>query len=101
MYRVNSNFVNDAKMASLMQILEALEMSEGAQSSTPKPAKPVASPVCVFSDSHDHLVEQCPELLAIKVEQENVLNTFHKPNPNNNPFSEMYNLRWWNHPNLS
>jgi len=41
-----------------------------------------------------------PGLQIIKAEQANILNT-RKPNPNNNPFSEMYNPDWQNYPNLS
>ena len=59
------------------------------------------SAVCVLCGSQDHLIEQCPGLPIIKAEQANLLNTFHKHNPNNNPFSEMYNSGWRNHPNLS
>ena len=81
--------------------LEALELSKVAQSSASEPSKPVVSPICVLCDSHDHLVEQCPRLPIIKAEQANVLNTFRKPNPNNNPFSETYNPGWQIHPNLS
>jgi len=89
MHRVNPNFENDAKMASVAQRLEALEMSKEAQSSAPESFKPVVSPIWVLCDSYNHLVEQYhPGLLVIKAKQENVLNTFRKPNPNNNPFSE-------------
>jgi len=91
MHRVNSNFENDARMAALVRRFEVLEMSKGAQSSAPEPSKPVMSLVCVLCDSLDHLVEQCLGLLVIKAEQVNILSTFHKPNPNNNPFSETYN----------
>ena len=100
-HKVNPNFESDAKLTSVVRRLEALELSKGAQSSAPEPSKPVVSPVCVLCDSQDHLVEQCPGLPIIKVEQANVLNTFRKPNPNNNPFSETYNPGWRNHPNLS
>ena len=98
MHRVNPNFETDTKMTSVMRRLEALEMSSGAQSSAPKPSKPVVSPVYVLCDSQDHLVEQYPGLPFIKAEYANVLNTFRKPNPNNNPFSETYNPGWRNHP---
>ena len=101
MHRVNPNFENDAKMASIVQILEALEISKEAQSSAFETSKPVVSPVCVLCDSQDHLVEQCHELPVIKTEQANILNTFCKPNPNNNPFSETYNSGWQSHPNIS
>ena len=82
-------------MTSAVRRLEALEMSKGVQFLTSEPSKPV------LCDSQDHLVEQCPGLPIIKAEQANVLNTFRKPNPNNNPFSETYNPGWRNHPNLS
>ena len=52
MHRVNSNFENNAKMASVVRRL--------AQSSAPELSKPVVSLVCVLCDSQDHLVEQCP-----------------------------------------
>ena len=91
MHIVNSNFENDTKLASVVRILEALEMSKGGQSSTPEPSKYVVSPVSVLYNSQDHLVEQCLGLPIIKAEQANVLNTFYMPNPNNNPFSETYN----------
>jgi len=84
-----------------MKRLEDLEMIKGAQSSAPELFKLVVSPVCVLCDSQDHLIEQCPGLPIIKADQANVLNTFRKPNPNNNPFSETYNPGWQNHPNLS
>jgi len=89
MHRVNPNFENDAKMASVVQRLEALEISKGAQSSASKQSKPVVSLVYILCNSQDHLVEQFPGLLFIKTEQANILNTFCKPNPSNNPFSEI------------
>ena len=101
MNRANPDFENDAKMASVMRRFEALEMSKGAQALGFEPSKPVVSPVCVLCDNQGHLVEQCPGLLVIKVEQTNVLNIFCKLNPNNNPFSETYNSRWRSHPNVS
>jgi len=90
MHRVNPNFKTDAKMTLIMRRLEVLEMSKGVQSSALEPSKPVVSPISVLYDNQDHLVEQCPRLPIIKVGQENVINTFRKPNPNNNPFSETY-----------
>jgi len=77
-------------MTSVVRRLEALEISKGAQFLTPEPFKNVVSPVCVLCDSQDHLVEECPGLLIIKAKKANVINTFRKPNPNNNPFNETY-----------
>ena len=62
MHRVNPNFENDAKMTVVVRKLEALEMSKEAQSSTPEPSKKVVSPICVYYDSQDHLVEHCPRI---------------------------------------
>ena len=84
-----------------MRRFEALEMSKGEQSLAPESSKLMVSPVYVLCNGQDHLVEQCPGLPVIKVGQANVLNTFRKPNPKNNPFSETYNPGWRNHPNLS
>jgi len=53
------NFENDAKLTSVVQRLEALEMSKEAQSSTPEPSKNVVSLIYILCDSQDHLVEQC------------------------------------------
>ena len=92
MYRVNPNFKTDAKITAVMRRLEALEMSKGAQSLALESSKPVVSPVWVLCDSQDHLAEQCPGLPIIKAKQANVLNIFLNPNPNNNSFSETYNL---------
>jgi len=101
MHRVNSNFENDAKMASLVRRLEVLEISKAAQSLALELSKLVVSPIYVLRDSHEHLAEQCPGLPVIKVEQANVLNIFCKPNPNNNSFNKTYNPGWRDHPNLS
>jgi len=57
MHGVNSNFENDAKMASLVRRLEAVEMSKGAQFSALEPSKPMISAFFVLCDSHNHLVE--------------------------------------------
>jgi len=48
-HRVNPTFENNAKLT--LRRLEALEISKGAQSSTPEPSKNVVSPVCVICDS--------------------------------------------------
>ena len=101
MHKVNSNLENEAKMASVVRRLEALKMSKGAQSSIFEPSKLVVSPICILYDTNDYLIEQCPGLPVIQTDQANVLNTFRKPNPDNNPFSETYNPGWRNHPNLS
>jgi len=58
MQRVNPNFENDAKMASVVRRFEALEMSKVAQSLTPEPSMSMVSPIYVFCDSYDYLVEQ-------------------------------------------
>ena len=72
MHRVNPNFESDAKLTSVVQRLEALELSKRTQSSAPEPSKPMVSPICIFCDSQDYLVEQCPGLSIIKAEQANV-----------------------------
>ena len=101
MHRVNPNFESDAKLTSVVRRLEALELNKGEQSSARELSKPVTSSVCILCDNQDHLVEQYPRLPIIKAEQANALNTFRKPNPTNNPFSETYNPGRQNHPNLS
>jgi len=54
MHKVNPNFESDTKLTSVVQRLEALELSKGEQSSAPKSFKPVVSPVCVLCDNQDH-----------------------------------------------
>jgi len=57
MHRVNPNFENDAKMASVMGRLEALRISKGAQSSGSEPSMPVVSHISILYDINDHLVK--------------------------------------------
>ena len=56
-HKVSPNFESDAKLTSVVRRFEALELSKGAQSLAPEPSKPVVSPIYVFCDSQDHLVE--------------------------------------------
>ena len=64
---------------------------------TPMQVKPC--PICQF---YEHLVEECPTILATREmfgEQANFIGQF-KPN-NNAPYGNTYNSSWRNHPNFS
>ncbi|RVW76811.1 hypothetical protein CK203_043098 [Vitis vinifera] len=75
--------------------MEELEVQ--AISDTPMQVKP-----CSICQSFEHLVEECPTMLAVREmfgDQANFIGQF-KPN-NNAPYSNTYNSNWRNHPNFS
>ena len=90
-----------AKVAAMTRILEELELKKihemQAVAETPLKVKP-----CLICQSYEHLVEECPTILATREmfgDQANVIGQF-KPN-NNASYGNTYNSNWRNHPNFS
>ena len=64
--------------------------------------RPVQVKPCPICQSYEHLVEECPTILAAREmfrDQANVIEQF-KPN-NNASYGNTYNSNWRNHPNFS
>jgi len=58
--------------------------------------------VCRICETNEHSTNDCPNLSSFKEclhEQAHTLNTFQRPNQN--PYSQIYNPGWRNHPNFS
>ena len=63
---------------------------------------PVQVKLCLICQSYEHLMEECPIILAVREmfgDQANAVGQF-KPN-NNAPYGNTYSSSWRNHPNFS
>ncbi|KAL6325087.1 hypothetical protein AAG906_022654 [Vitis piasezkii] len=101
MYTLNEDIDMKAKVSAMTRRLEELELKKihevQAVAETPVQVKP-----CPICQSYEHLVEECPIILAIREmfgDQENVIGQF-KPN-NNASYGNTYNSNWSSHPNFS
>ncbi|KAJ9678890.1 hypothetical protein PVL29_020938 [Vitis rotundifolia] len=101
MYTLNEDTDIKAKVAAMTRRLEELELKKirEVQSVSDKPMQAMPCSIC---QSCEHLVEECPTLLAVREmfgDQVNVIGQF---KPNNNPsYGNTYNSNWRNHPNFS
>ena len=100
MYTLNEDVDMKEKFAAMTRRLE-LELKKmhevQAVAETPVQVKP-----CPICQSYEHLVEECPTILATREmlrDQANVIGQF-KPN-NNASYENTYNSSWRNHPNFS
>jgi len=82
--------------ASLARKVETLELKKSGQ------LKFVQDIVCQIYETNEHSTNNCPTLPSFKEclhEQGHALNSFQRPN--HNPYSQIYNTGWRNHPNFS
>ena len=101
MYTLNEDVDVQAKMATLSRRLEELE-ARGAHEIKVVNDVPMQIAQCSICQSDEHLVSKCPTIPAVRemfMEQANVVG-FVK-HSNSSPFSNTFNPRWMNHPNLS
>ncbi|XP_026396366.1 uncharacterized protein LOC113290999 [Papaver somniferum] len=99
-HKIESDFEGNAKIASLVRRVEALELEKSVKSAATTSCNQVEVSICVACNSSDHLVDNCPQLHAFqesRPEQANVLYQKHE----NNPYSQTHNPGWRNHPNFS
>jgi hypothetical protein len=96
MYNLSEDHDLQAKLASLARKVEALELKRSGQ------LKSVQEIMCQIYETDEHATNDCPTLFSFKEclhEQANALNSFQRSN--HNPYSQIYNLGWRNHPNFS
>ena len=101
MYTLNEDVNVQAKMTTLSRRLEELE-ARGAYEIKVVNDVPMQITQCSICQSGEHLIRKCPTIPAVRemfMEQANVVG-FVK-HSNNSPFSNTFNSRWRNHPNLS
>ena len=101
MYTLNEDVNVQAKMTTLSRRLEELE-AIGANEVKVVNDFPMQIAQCSICQSGEHIVSECPTIPAVRemfMEQANVVG-FVK-HSNNSPFSNTFNSRWRNHPNLS
>ncbi|RVW44220.1 hypothetical protein CK203_089462 [Vitis vinifera] len=101
MHTLNEDVDMKVKFAAMTRRLEELELKKmhevQAVAETPVQVKP-----CPIYQSYEHLVEECPTILAAREmfgEQANFIGQF-KPN-NNASYGDTYNSSWKNHTNFS
>jgi len=96
MYNLREDHDLKAKFASSARKVEALELKMSGQ------LKSVQEIICQICETNEHSTNDCPTLPSFKEylhEQANALNSFQRPNQN--PYSQTYNLGWRNHSNFS
>jgi hypothetical protein len=96
MYNLREDHDLQAKFASLVRKVEALELKKSGQ------IKSVQEIVCQICETNKHSTNDCPTLPSFKEclhEQVNALNSYQRPS--HNPYSQTYNPRWRNHLNFS
>ncbi|RVW84260.1 hypothetical protein CK203_045258 [Vitis vinifera] len=101
MYTLKEDDDMKAKLATVTRRLEELELKRIHEVQVVAEA-PVQVKLCPNCQSYEHLVEECPAILAEREmfrDQANVVGQF-KPN-NNAPYGNTYNSSWRNHPNFS
>ena len=101
MYTLNEDVDLEAKFATMTRRLEELELKKMHEVQVVAET-PVQGQPCPICHSYEHLVEECPTILAVKEmfgDQANVIGQF-RPNTNA-PYGNTYNSSWRNHPNFS
>ena len=101
MYTLNEDVDMKAKFTAMTRRLEELELKKMHEVQVVA-EKPVQGKPCPICQSYEHLVEECPTILATREmlrDQANVIGQF-KPN-NNASYENTYNSSWRNHPNFS
>ncbi|XP_026378301.1 uncharacterized protein LOC113272716 [Papaver somniferum] len=99
-HKIESDFEGNAKIASLVRRVEALELEKSMKSAATTSWNQVEVYNCVECNSSDYLVDNFPQFHAFqesRPEQANLLYQKHE----NNPYSQTYNPGWRNHPNFS
>ena len=96
MYNLREDNDFQAKFAYLARKVEALELKRSGQ------LKSVQEIICQICETNEHPTNDCLTLHSFKEylhEQASALNSFQRPNQN--PYSQTYNLGWRDHPNFS
>jgi len=87
----------EAKLASVMRRLEALETKEPVPVNQVSPTQTLTLG-CTYYQGMNYVFEECPIFLAHQILPEHMNVAFSRPN--NNPYLQMYNPGWRNHPNF-
>ena len=88
----------DAKFASVMRRLDALETKEPPPVNQVSPTQSTSAG-CTYCQVMNHVFKEYPIFLAHQMVPEPMNAAFAKPT--NNPYSQTYNPDWRNHPNFS
>ena len=88
----------EAKFANIMQRLEAIETKRLVPVSQVSPTLS-STTGCTYCQAMNHVFEECPIFLTYQTLPEPMNEAF--ANSTNNPYSQIYNLGWRNHPNFS
>ncbi|RVW36265.1 hypothetical protein CK203_103025 [Vitis vinifera] len=101
MYMLNEDVDMKAKVATLARRLEELELKKKHEVQAISDTQVHVMP-CTICQSCDHVVDECPTMLAVREmlgDQVNVVGQF-RPN-NSASYGNTYNSSWRNHPNFS
>ncbi|RVW21705.1 hypothetical protein CK203_110765 [Vitis vinifera] len=101
MYMLSEDMDMKAKVATMARRLEELELKKMHEVQAISETQAHVLP-CTICQSCDHVVDECPTILAMREmlgDQANVVGQF-RPN-NNAPYGNTYNSSWKNHPNFS
>ena len=95
---LESSIATEAKIATLMRRIEALETKELANVNQINPP-PIHNPGCSYCQAPNHVFEECPVFHTQQVPPEH-MNAAYSRSPHN-LYSQTYNPGWKNHPNFS
>jgi hypothetical protein len=99
LYKVNINGGSPSHMVAVNRNLEMIVKAMALQNISP--SQQAAPPqVCAICSQFDHTTDTCPLYSFVDQEQANYVGQNNYP-PKNNPYFNIYNLGWRNHPNFS
>ena len=101
MYMLSEDMDMKAKVATMARRLEELELKKMHEVQAISETQAHVMPCTIFQ-SCDHVVDECPTMLAVREMLDDQANVVGKFRPNNNaPYGNTYNSSWKNHPNFS
>ena len=86
---------SEAKIATLMRRIEALETKDPATANQINPPQ-IHNPGCLYCQAPNHIFEECPVFQTHQLPLEHMNATYSRPQKN--PYSQTYNSSWRNHP---
>jgi len=95
-HSIEANIATEAKLATVMRRLEALETKEPVSVNQ---VSPTPSTGCTYCQAMNHVFEECPVCLTHQILPEHMNAAFTRPA--NNPYAPSYNSGWRNHLNFS
>ncbi|KAL6325089.1 hypothetical protein AAG906_022656 [Vitis piasezkii] len=101
MYNLSEDMEMKAKVATMARKIKEMELRKVHEVQAISEPQQQANP-CSICQSFEHMVEECPTILAAREmfgEQANLIGQW-KPN-SNAPYGNTYNSSWRNHPNFA